>query len=215
MTTKRTFIAIEFPNEVIRSLQRYCQTLRTDLERQQLDRVLRFVSPRNIHLTLRFLGDTTPEQVDAITAELTKLTSAQPVFELTLRGLGCFPSKHQPNLLWTDVQCPSNQLNRLQQPIEAIARAAGFAAETKAFKPHITVARVERSASSAEVRRLGSWLDQMLGSKAVNEWSASFQAQEISFIESSLQPGGSQYNSLGKFSLLGKRSGGQSDKVTR
>lgn len=215
MTTKRTFIAIEFPNEVIRSLQRFCQGLRTDLERQQLDRVLRFVTPRNIHLTLRFLGDTTPEQVETISAELTKLVSAQPAFDLTLRGLGCFPSKHQPNLLWTDVQCPSNQLSRLQPPIEALARTVGFAAETKAFKPHITVARVERSASSAEVRRLGSWLDQMLGSKTVHEWSASFQAQEISFVESNLQPGGSQYSSLGKFALMGKRSSGQGDKVTR
>lgn len=205
MTTKRTFVAIEFPNEVIRSLQRYGQTLRTDLERQKLDRALRFVTPRNIHLTLRFLGDSTPEQIDAIREGLDKIASAQAALELTLRGLGCFPNKHQPNIIWTDVQSNANQLTPLQQPIEALARSVGFVAETKAFKPHITIARVERSASSAEVRRLGSWLDQMLGSKIVNEWSASFQAQEISYIESTLQPGGSQYSTLGKFSLLGKR----------
>ena len=205
MSIKRTFIAIEFPTELTRSLQGYLLALRADLERQKLVRALRFVTPQNIHLTLRFLGDTTPEQLDSVRNGLQQLALAHKPFRLTFSGLGAFPNNRQPTVLWTDVRGDTEALKLLQRDVESLAQNSGFAAEKKPFHPHITLARVQRDASSAETGRLASWIEQMRQSTIVHDWSATLQVTQISYIESVLTPNGALYTLLERVAVVGSR----------
>ena len=205
MSIKRTFIAIEFPTELTRSLQGYLLALRTDLECQKLLRALRFVTPQNSHLTLRFLGDTTPEQLDSVRNRLQQLALAHKPFRLTFSGLGAFPNNRQPTVLWTDVRGDTEALNLLQRDVELLVQNSGFAAEKKPFHPHITLARVQRDASSAETGRLASWIEQMKQSTIVHDWSATLQVTQISYIESVLTPNGALYTLLDRVVVVGSR----------
>lgn len=201
MSTKRTFIAIEFPTEVTRAIQQFNAALHDNLKKQQLERAARFVTPQNIHLTLRFLGDTSPSQLSAIQQGLQQIAPKHTPFNLQLHGLGCFPNLRKPSVVWTALIGASNTIANLQRDVEALVQRAGYVAESRTFQPHITLARIERSASASDVRRLGAWVEQMSVSETVKSWSADLAVQQISFIESTLTPTGSIYTSLGRFAL--------------
>lgn len=99
----------------------------------------RWVDLDNLHITLRFAGD-----IDNPTADefyrLLEDVSLVPVFTLRLRGLGTFGAK-EPRLLWAGVE-PNEGLSKLHRINERAARAAGLAPERRAFKPHVTLARL-------------------------------------------------------------------------
>lgn len=192
----RTFVAILFPADLLRSIQQYNQSLCANLERQQLAQTVRFVNAQNIHLTLRFLGESNPQQIESLKLDLQHLAQKHQPFALQLQGLGCFPNMRKPSVLWTALHGDLEQLQALQQEVETLSQKAGFVAEKRAFQPHVTLARVERSASSAEVHRLGSWVEQVRHSHLAKDWSASLPIAQIALVHSTLTPGGSIYKTL-------------------
>ena len=98
----------------------------------------RWVEPHNLHLTLRFLGDTGEDRLEDLDAELAGVEV--PPFELTLEGAGQFGTGRKIHTLWVGA-ARSEGLERLQARVEAAAVRAGFAPETRKFTPHVTLAR--------------------------------------------------------------------------
>lgn len=131
----RAFLAIDVDSEVRERVTELVRELRPVLDRG------RFVSKENLHLTLRFLGETTKDKVDAIASRLSQSTAAVSELVIGFRGLGVFPNPRRARVLWVGTTAPPNELFALQSTIEKEARKLGFEPEPGAFHPHLTVAR--------------------------------------------------------------------------
>jgi 2'-5' RNA ligase len=98
---------------------------------------LRWVHAESLHLTLRFIGEVDGATAEDIAASLDGLVS--PAFDLRLGGVDCF-SHRRHGALWAGVQ-PREPLDALARKVERSVVAAGLPPETRAFHPHITLAR--------------------------------------------------------------------------
>lgn len=187
MTTLRTFIAIELDEELKDNLGR----VQRQLQDQLPPRCVRWVRPEGIHLTLKFLGDTTPAQVEQVKAALAKAASEARPFTFTAGGLGCFPNTRAPRVVWVGLQDVTGELRRLRDAVETQVAPLGFPTERRAFSPHLTLGRVQRHASKPEVREIGAVVAAtLLGT--LDE----MEARAVAYIKSDLKPSGAVYATL-------------------
>lgn len=181
----RAFVAIEIPATVRAQLAGLAGRLRS------AGGSVAWVRPENIHLTLRFLGDLAPEPLERISSELAAAYRGIAPFMLAARGTGAFPNPRRPSVLWVGVEPADGPLAAIQQHAEAAARVIGLPAETKAFHPHLTLARVKdwRSAVGM-VARFAEERDFVAGDFAVGS---------VSLFTSTLTPRGAVYTRLREF----------------
>ena len=111
---------------------------------------LRLVRPEGVHLTLRFLGPTRPEQVKALEPRLAAAARACPPLEARVGGVGTFPDRRSPRVLWVSVELPPQALD-LQRACERAALDAGFEREQRPFRAHLTLGRWRRSTSRPDL----------------------------------------------------------------
>ncbi len=194
MTVLRTFIAVELDERVKGRLL----DLQAQLRAQLSPRSVRWVAPEGIHLTLKFLGDTPSEQVPAIAEALARAAGKSRPFTFTVGGLGCFPNSRQPRVVWVGLGEPTGHLAALQRAVEAQVAPLGFPTERRPFQPHLTLGRVQRSASNSEVREIG----QVVAASLVGT-VAEMRATQVSLIKSDLRPSGAVYTVLSSPALEG------------
>lgn len=120
---------------------------------------VRWVDPRGIHLTLKFLGDVAVDRLDGITSALTETTSGISPFRLEVGRLGVFPNTRRVRVAWVGVSEDIDKLQRLQQRVETSLAALGFAAESRRFTPHLTLARVRGQTTLDERQRFGQFIE--------------------------------------------------------
>src|SRR5574341_748593 len=120
----RSFVAIELPEEVKTALA----SVQRDLKAQAPPKAVRWTRPESIHLTLQFLGDVAPGQVEAVAAALRGACAGQPPFSFHLKELGVFPNPGRPRVVWIGVVEPSGALLALQKQVTQ-------ALEPLSFKP--------------------------------------------------------------------------------
>ncbi len=143
--TIRTFIAIDLSDEMRAGLDRVARALRGHLRGAGVaDGVLRWSGVEKAHVTLRFLGETSTDQIEHVKGGLAAVLREQVPFALTLAGLGCFPSCARPTVVWVGITGDMAALGDLQSRVEQLAQSAGFPAETRPYSPHLTLARVGR-----------------------------------------------------------------------
>lgn len=205
----RAFIAIVLTDPVRRSLNGLQRALARPLATANLERCLRWVAPSSIHLTLRFLGDTSAEQQESLEQSLAALVAGAAPFALHLGGLGSFPRGRRPAVLWTGVQGDLEALVALQRSIEEAARAAGFAPEERAFSPHLTLARVRPETRADDRARIAAILQAEAQTDRLRGWIADVAVHEIVLMESVLRPQGSLYRMHARFALGSATSGQQ------
>lgn len=132
----RLFVAI-YPDAATRAwLAEVQRRLRKELPR--FGRELRWISPEDIHVTLAFLGE---EQEDDAISKALETCSYAPI-ELTVGGLGVFPTPRRPSVLWTGVVDSTGALSQLQAEITATL-ASFVEPERRPFEPHLTLARIK------------------------------------------------------------------------
>ena len=100
------------------------------------------VAPENLHVTLKFLGDIPTDQIAAIQQQLLSVVRGQPPFVLAVEQLGAFPSVERPSVVWVGL-VDAEPLVALVNEIESRLEPLGFARESRAFHPHLTVARIK------------------------------------------------------------------------
>ncbi len=110
----------------------------------------RWVPPENLHLTLRFLGDTDSARRASLEEAVREL-QLPPPFSIRLRGWGAFPRPARADVLWIGVEDHEGALRTAAEQLEAAARAAGFVPEERPFRPHLTAARLR---PPADLRRV-------------------------------------------------------------
>lgn len=194
MTTLRTFIAIELDAELRMNLGR----LQDQLRRRVAPRSIRWVRPEGIHLTLKFLGDTPSARVSEVEAALVRAAAGIPCFTVTMGGLGCFPNARRPRVVWVGLQEATGALARLRDAVEAEVSPLGFPTERRQFQPHLTLGRVQRRASTSEVREIGNAV-MASPTGTVDEMTVS----SVSYIKSDLRPTGAVYTILSEAKLAG------------
>jgi len=101
---------------------------------------IRWVPAEQVHLTLRFLGDSAPEALERLESDLADAARACSACDAPVRGLGMFPERGGPRVLWLAMELPAPVLS-LQAACERAAVAAGFPAERRGFRPHLTLGR--------------------------------------------------------------------------
>src|SRR5215208_3631370 len=142
MEVFRLFIAAVLPQEVKTALVAAQEDLR--LGRPPV----RWVAPAGMHLTLRFLGDTSSERLPAIEQAMRGTLAGHQPMTLQLTSIGAFPNPLRPSVVWAGVGGATSALERAQADLEAGLAAIGIARETRAFHPHLTLGRVRRDADA-------------------------------------------------------------------
>ncbi len=206
----RTFIAIALPAAIQSTIQQRQQQLETMLTTARLSQTVRWTPPAAVHITLRFLGETTEPQRRDLQARLTRITANQPSFPLTLGDLGCFPNLRAPSIVWLGLWSADETLNHLQQQIELAAQAVGFPTERKPFRPHLTIGRMGRQVAPSQVRAIGQHFSHYLATTTADSSAhaetgrVAFVVDHIDHIQSRLQPTGPIYTRLQRFNCCGK-----------
>lgn len=196
----RTFVAIELPVEVQNSIDGASRHLRDHLRSCKLARSVRWVSTAKLHLTLRFLGETSPSQQRQMVDGLSVAVQSHQPFQLCLAGLGCFPKPDVPRVVWLGVGGDLSRLKRLQTDVERVAQQAGYESESRPYAPHLTIGRVRQGLPISDQRKLGDCLAGLLA--AGSNPQLEFGVQSFVLIRSVLKPEGAQYTVLERF-LLG------------
>ena len=148
METIRSFIAFDIEAE---DMLRNFSNIQSMLAETGAD--LRLVKPENIHITVRFLGNISPRQVDEIHGEMKKIEFAP--FEVDVRRLGVFPSPKRIRVVWVGIRRGAQEIRDIFSQLEPRLQRLGFKHDVKGFSPHLTIARVKTDRNKTElVRRL-------------------------------------------------------------
>lgn len=107
----------------------------------------RWQTEDQLHLTLRFIGEVDRHEADDIAAALAGIDRPRPC--IALSGVGAFDRKGVAHTLWAGI-APDPGLKALHDRVDRALVVAGFASEVRAFKPHVTLARLSRSAGPVE-----------------------------------------------------------------
>ncbi len=187
----RSFIAIELPEEVKSGLHR----LQAELKLPQYAFV-KWVTPEGIHLTLKFLGNISPQKVAEITRVMEQASQGVSPFQLQITDVGAFPNMRQPRVLWLGIRGDIDKLVAWQQRIDNGLVPLGFAKETRPFTPHLTLARLRENCSPGDRRDLGE-----LVMKTPVEFNYALAVNSLNLMKSQLLPGGAVYSRLAEVKL--------------
>lgn len=164
--------------------------------RGRLSRDWRWTVPDNLHLTLRFLGETPRALIPGLVAAVTAHAAQIPPLRLSVRGLGAFPAPNRPSNLWLGLDCPP-ELRRLQQALEATSVQLGFPAESRPFRAHITLARLSRAVQPAAAAPVLLRLLETPSLPSLLPW----ECAQLTLLTSQLNPHGPRYTPLQRFTL--------------
>jgi 2'-5' RNA ligase len=182
----RCFIAIELPEEVKASLA----GIQRHLKKSGAD--IRWVKTDNIHLTLKFLGEIEENRVAGIIQMLKGACSHHNIFSIEISGIGTFPAKRSPRVLWAGI-IGNGELARLQSDIDEAAASLGFDPEKRAFSPHLTLGRFRSSRGKSALLEKVTMLE--------HDRFGLFDVRSIYLIKSDLKPEGAVYSMIAECSL--------------
>lgn len=183
----RLFIALPLPADVTAALE----AAQNQLKRNRWP--VKWVAPASIHLTLQFLG----EQDEALVPELlAALAGVQPepaaLPQLQLARLGAFPNLQRPQTIWLGVGGDLETLAGLQRAVVRATGSLGFPADSRAFRPHLTLGRVRRDADRNAVQELSRALTNAAAPPALN-----WRSGPPVLYQSVIGPQGARYVALG------------------
>ena len=180
----RTFVALKIQPEqkLIDQLNEFKRLFRNER--------INWVPENNFHLTLRFIGDTTREQLCKLVDGLNALTPQFSSFEIKVEGTGYFSAKGKPRVLFLKVVYPE-ELQRLVSGVEQLVIETGFHPELKQFRPHLTLGRIKHLENS---NRFFNVLDSLPQHEYQHQ-----MVSEIILYQSTLRPEGPVYKSIQKF----------------
>ena len=185
----RSFIAIEVNKG---DIQERIMGFQKDLLETNAD--LKLVKAENIHITLKFLGDITTSLKGKIAEELMRIHFSP--FEIEFRDIGVFPRLTRINVIWIGIKKGVPELLNLYNQIESRLTTIGLRHETRRFKPHLTVARVQSAKNKNKLTNVILKLqNSVFGTLLVNS---------IKFKKSILTPTGPLYSTLLEVKLIKK-----------
>jgi len=182
----RCFIAILLPCDIRRGLGDLVRRLAQGGQ-------VKWVREDSFHLTLKFLGDVTPDRIPSLGAALKRGVAGLSPFNFRIRGVGAFPNTRRPRVIWAGVEGGAAGLEKAFDAVEATVTALGYPAESRRYSPHITLGRSKDSSGHP------SLIAAMKREEDVD--IGAVQATRIHLMESWLGPEGPRYIPLDGFDL--------------
>ncbi len=188
------FAAIELDSELRRRLIR----LQTDIGVHEGG--LRWLTPEQMHLTVKFLGEVPDDLIPAVCEALDGVAADCEPFAFQVRGVGCFPPRGSVRIVWAGLEEPTGRLRRLQAACEQVFAGLGFKQEHRSYTPHLTLARVRNASLSSSLRA---------GAERNGAFAAGRQeADEIVLFESVLRREAAQYRVVARCPFGGQSGDG-------
>ncbi len=188
MTMIRTFIAAETAPEIRRELYRAQGRLKTEISGR-----ISWVQEKNIHLTLKFLGEINPGRLEPIREKLKEIAAGSCKFSLTLDGLGSFPNNKNPRIIWAGLKAAADcPLFAIAARIEQELAGLGLKKEQNPFHPHLTLGRVKQLKKKIDLSTLYP---------RITLPKISFEVENITLFQSTLTSTGPIYSPLAVFPL--------------
>lgn len=179
----RAFLSINITNQDLLSRLQHVQGL---LDRDAAK--LKLVEKDNIHFTLRFFGDVSYSQLDKIETCFNAVRFDE--FSIDIRGVGAFPTKRRPRVIWVGVKRNENLMIELKSQFDRLLKSIGYQTEKKDFTPHATIARVRRVLDGNKLSmNLDSLSETDIGMMSV---------EEFTLMKSTLTPSGPIYEIIWK-----------------
>lgn len=188
---KRLFTALKIHPD-----QEFLSTYR-EIKQQLFHEKIKWVEDQNIHITLKFFGETLEEKIPEISSVIGKRASITQSFDLRLAGLGIFGSSYAPKVIWVGIE-PYAELSSLMKKIHDDLNIIGFESDRQNLVPHLTLGRIkllrDKIIFNRTLERYGSIS------------SALLPVSEIILFESILHREGPEYIAVNKFPLVKKNS---------
>ena len=163
------FVAVDVGDAMRREAARVVSTLQMKLEAAKTPPKVVWVKPAALHVTIRFLGEVAPAEVERITPLLAPPIPLAP-FDVQWRGIGTFPNNRHPRALWLGVIRGAAQLAAIEAEISKRLAGAAVELDDRVLLPHLTLGRVKMAGAgvdwpkvlqSAEVKNATSFIDRV------------------------------------------------------
>lgn len=191
--TVRVFVAVGLSAEARLQLVDAVERIRRDVPEG-----IQWANPDGMHLTLKFLGNIPAESVAPLLGCVESVSATHAPFPLELAGMGVFPNRRRPRVLWAGVGGDLDALACLQRATEDAINDIGFRPEERPFRPHITLGRPRRNVSDGQLGRIGSVV-----SSIEPTGSVTWRVENVDVMRSELHPSGARYTVLGAARLGG------------
>ena len=185
----RLFVAVHIPGQVREALAEFCDQCKAS---PALPKKVKWVEPENLHLTLKFFGEIEENRLEDLSKSLSRAFEDQEPFSVAARGIGIFPEKGSPRVLWAGIGDPDQRLRDLADSIDRETVSAGFPPSDHLFSAHLTLARfplVHVKALKTEI------------SKHQSRSFGEIRVQKSALVRSRLGPSGAVYTDLKEFYL--------------
>jgi 2'-5' RNA ligase len=133
---KRLFAAVKIHPDI--NFIKLYKDLKSQFEQEKI----RWVDLHNCHITLKFFGDTHPDQIPEIVDVLNSIALRTEAFEITLKQLGIFGSSYKPRVIWLGID-PADNLKQLGLNVLEEMDRIGFTKDRQNFIPHLTLGRIK------------------------------------------------------------------------
>ncbi|HII85608.1 TPA: RNA 2',3'-cyclic phosphodiesterase [Candidatus Bathyarchaeota archaeon] len=180
----RSFLAFDIESDQVKE-----ELARVQMLLVQTGADLKLVETENIHITIRFLGNITPNMIDRIYDKM-KTVQFNP-FNIQIKGIGAFPNINYPRVVWAGIAEGANQLRDVFSQLEAKLSQLGLPPDPKGFTAHLTIARVKSGRNKMQ-------LAEFLADKANYEFG-SIKGDCLRLKQSDLTPKGPVYSTLREF----------------
>jgi RNA 2',3'-cyclic 3'-phosphodiesterase len=187
MNRIRAFLAFNLPVATINKVSE----LQSDLRQRARQAGLKvgWVPPPHMHVTLKFLAEIPEDSVWAVRDRVTEKLAGRPALPLHVRGVGAFPDRERPRVLWVGIESPDGAVARLAADIDDWLVDLGFAREKRPFHPHLTLGRVKAGVG-----------DVLGGLEGVNYGACSLSS--VVLYQSVLKRDGAEYSPLATIPLV-------------
>ena len=187
----RAFLTIEPTEDILQKISEVQEKLKREISGR-----ISWTKPQGQHLTLKFFGDISREDVKNICSAIQNSITSESPLSLKIEKLGVFPDARRPRVLWCGTTGDVERLSVLQKKLDNDFAKIGFPAEDRPFKAHLTLARIK------DPRELTGM------SEALTKHSAfaagEFISRNLILFQSNLSPQGAVYTRLETFSLSGQ-----------
>ena len=186
----RAFLAIDPPEDILQAMSQLQEKLKREISGR-----ISWTRPQGQHLTLKFFGDISSEDVKNICTAVQKRVVSEPKLNLKIEKLGVFPDARRPRVIWCGVTGDVENLSVLQRKLDSDFAGIGFPSENRPFRAHLTLGRIKDSRGLTGI------------SEALIKYNAfaagEFNCTELILFQSNLSPQGAVYTKLAEFALGG------------
>lgn len=183
----RAFVAIEIEKEIKNKLSKFLNQLK------ETDADVKWVTPENIHLTLKFIGNIEEIILPTLHKIINDATSSLSFFNMSIENVGAFPTLKKPRIIFVSAQDKGNNLLKIYERLDKGLEALGIKRESRNYVGHITLGRTRSQKNISKlINALNSGAVHSFGQEKVNY---------ISLMQSELTPKGPIYTRLKDFIL--------------